>query len=344
MAEGGFFYINQKLWYDNTSLHISERMVHIMHKELTYAEWLKNWINNKEIYVKEATAANYLQSLERHIIPMLGQLTLSELTEQKLQEAALLWLEKGRCDGNGGLSERTVRSMVMLVKHSLKAAAKEGYIPDRHYDILFPPNPQIQKLKVLSRTEQALLTQHVYLNLTPKNLGLLFCLHTGLRIGELCALQWGDIDLENKTVSVCRTIQRIYRRAPEGGSTRLVITTPKTAHSVRVVPISTLLFPILKKMHPGDGQAYLLTGDTNPTEPRTYRDYYNRLRNKLGISDVTFHGLRHTFATRLIESGADYKTVSELLGHATVNITLNLYVHPQMEQKRKAVELIGCCL
>lgn len=315
-----------------------------MHKELTYAEWLGNWAVRKESFVKEATAACYLQSLERHIIPVLGQLRLSELTEQKLQEAALFWLEHGRCDGNGGLSERTVRSIVMLVKHSLKAAAKEGYIPDRHYDIIFPPNPRIQKLKVLSRTEQALLTQHVYLNLTTKNLGLLLCLHTGLRIGELCALQWGDIDLENKTVSVCRTLQRIYRRTAEGSSTRLVITTPKTIRSVRVIPISTLLFPILQRMHPGDPGVYLLTGDSEPTEPRTYRDYYNRLRDKLGISNVTFHGLRHTFATRLIESGADYKTVSELLGHASVSITLNLYVHPQMEQKRKAVELLGCCL
>lgn len=315
-----------------------------MHKDVTYAEWLNYWIDKKEIFVKEATAASYLQNLERHVIPTLGQLRLSELNEQKLQEAALLWLECGRCDGKGGLSERTVRSIVMLVRHSLRAAAKEGYIPDRHYDIRFPPNPEVQKLKVLSPTEQALLTQHVYLNLTPKNLGLLLCLHTGLRIGELCGLQWGDIDFENRTVSVSRTLQRIYRRTPEGGTTRLIITTPKTLHSVRTVPVSTLLYPILKRMYPGDPRAYLLTGTSEPTEPRTYRDYFNRLRDKLGISAITFHGLRHTFATRLIENGADYKTVSELLGHASVNITLNLYVHPQMEQKRKAVELLNCCL
>lgn len=316
-----------------------------MHKEMTYAEWLRIWLDRREIYVKEATAANYLQNVERHIIPALGQLSLPELTEQKLQEAALLWLEKGRCDGNGGLSERTVKAMIMLIKQSLKAAAKEGRIPDRHYDILFPPSMEVQKLKVLSRTEQALLTQYIYMNLTPKNLGLLFCMHTGLRIGELCALRWGDIDLESRTVTISRTVQRIYQRNPGGsGSTKLIFTTPKTTHSARTIPISTLLYPILRKMHPGKPDAYLLTGRMDCTEPRTYRDYYNRLRKKLELSDVTFHGLRHTFATRLIENGVDYKTVSELLGHASVNITLNLYVHPQMEQKRKAVELLNCCL
>ena len=100
--------------------------------------------------------------------------------------------------------------------------------------------------------------------------------------------------------------------------------------------------PVLRRMQPENAECYLLTGKLTPTEPRTYREYYDRLLEKLGLPHVNFHGLRHTFATRLIENGADYKTVSELLGHASVNITLNLYVHPQMEQKRKAVELMNC--
>lgn len=317
-----------------------------MHTKMNYAEWLRIWMERKEVFIKEATAACYLESVETHIIPLLGDLELADVTEEKVQDAALLWLESGRCDGSGGLSERTVRGIIMVIKLSLKAAAKEGRIPDRRYDILFPPQKAVQRLKVLSKTEQALLTQHIYLNLTPKNLGLLFCLHTGLRIGELCALQWGDIDFETRTVAVSRTVQRIYQRDVNGtGKTKIITTTPKSMHSARILPISTLLFPLLRKMNPDNPSAFLLTGKNTGTEPRTYREYYNRLRDKLGLSqDVTFHGLRHTFATRLIENGADCKTVSELLGHASVNITLNLYVHPQMEQKRKVIELLNYCL
>lgn len=310
---------------------------------MTYAQWLKQWLARKEDYVKEATVAAYAESVENHILPSLGGLALTEITEKQLQAAAMDWLTAGRCDGAGGLSERTVRGMVMLVKLSLRAAAKEGCIPARQYDICIPPQEKQSRLRVFSKTEQALLMQHIYLHLTPKNLGILFCLHTGLRIGELCALQWGDVDMEKRTVSVNKTVQRIYRRDTEGaGKTKLVITPPKTRNSVRTVPLSTLLYPVMKRMQAEDGESYLLTGSRKPTEPRTYRDYYDRLLRKLGIGHINFHGLRHTFATRLIEGGADYKTVSELLGHASVNITLNLYVHPQMEQKRQAVELLNC--
>lgn len=312
-----------------------------MMTQLTYRQWMHQWLTRKEVLVKEATLASYAASVENHILPDLGDLLLSEITEQRLQTQALHWLEEGRCDGTGGLSERTVRGMVALVKLSLKAAAKEGYAKPLQYEILFPPQRETARLQVLDKEHQAILMQHVYMNLTPKNLGILFCMHTGLRIGELCALRWEDIDLENRTVTVSRTMQRIYRRDEEGqGHTKILITTPKTRNSVRIVPLASLLIPVLRRMDPGDAAAYLLTGTQRHTEPRTYRDYYNRLLGRLELPHVNFHGLRHTFATRLIENGADYKTVSELLGHASVNITLNLYVHPQIEQKRKAVELM----
>ena len=311
-------------------------------RNITYGAWLKEWLPVKSDYIKEATLANYQQNIETHILPAFGDCPLSELTEEKLQQTALYWLEEGRCDGQGGLSEQTVKSLVMLIKLSLKGAVKAGYIPPQNFEILFPPQKHPKKLQIFSKEEQALLTQHIYLNLTCKNLGILFCLHTGLRIGELCALQWKHIDMENRTVTVSRTLQRVFTRDESGNTaTKVIITTPKTRNSVRTVPISSLLYPILKRMKPENPEVYLLTGKLTFTEPRTYRDYYNRLLRKLNIPHIHFHGLRHTFATRLIENGADYKTVSELLGHASVNITLNLYVHPQMEQKRKAVELMN---
>ncbi len=311
-------------------------------RNITYADWIRLWTAAKEPYLKQATLANYRQALETHILPELGNCLLTDITEEKLQQTALLWLNRGRCDGQGGLSEHTVKGLVMLVKLTMKAAAKAGYVPPRSFEILFPPQEHRQTVQTFSKTEQALLTQYLYLHLNPKNLGILFCLHTGVRIGELCALQWKHIDLENRTVTISHTLQRVYLRDENGKTgTKIIITPPKTKNSVRLIPISTLLYTVLKQMKPEDPETYLLTGKSEPTEPRTYRDYYNRLLKKAELPPIHFHGLRHTFATRLIENGADYKTVSELLGHASVSITMNLYVHPHLEQKRKAVELMN---
>ena len=312
---------------------------------ITYGEWMHIWLAQRSVYLKEATTEHYRIAARNHILPALGMYPLTALGEQQIQACVLHWMESGRRDGRGGLSEKTVRGLVTVIKNSLRSAAREGMIVQPTLDIRYPERTQKQKLSVLSRTEQAMLMQHIYLNLTPKNLGILFCMYTGLRIGELCALRWEDIDMEERVVYVRHTTQRIFHCTESGsGWTELVTTSPKTRSSVRTVPLSSLLYPVLCRMHPGDGACYLLTGRLRSTEPRTYRDYYNRLLRKLGLPHVHFHGLRHTFATRLIENGADYKTVSELLGHATVNVTLNLYVHPQMEQKRKAIELAGVCL
>lgn len=310
---------------------------------MTYRQWMEKWTGNREDMLKEATAATYASAIDNHILPVLGALALDEITEARLQAAALEWLSHGRRDGTGGLSERTVNGIVAIVRHSLKAAAKAGLVPPRQYDIVLPPQRNVRKLQVFSREEQAMLMQHIYLNLNTRSMGILLCMHTGLRIGELCALRWEDIDMENRTLTVCRTLQRIYQRGECGaGHTKLIITPPKTVHSVRTVPLATLLMPVLRRIQPDNPGYYVLTGKPAPTEPRTYREYYDRLLVRIGLPHVNFHGLRHTFATRLIENGADYKTVSELLGHASVNITLNLYVHPHMEQKRKAVELMNC--
>ncbi len=313
--------------------------------EILYKEWVMEWLGRKRGYVKAATHANYTTAVMTHLIPALGELPVCELTEQRLQAAASAWLTDGRRDGRGGLSERTVKNLVMLVKLTMKAAAKEGYVGMQHFDILYPRKTDMSECRVLTKEQQLLLTQHIYLNLSCRNAGILFCLHTGLRIGELCGLRWGDIDMENRTVIVSRTVQRIFERDAEGhGETRLIVTEPKTKHSRRTIPLSSAIYPVLRKLRQDDPAVYLLTGTQHHTEPRTYREYYDKLLMELGLEHVNFHGLRHTFATRLIESGADYKTVSELLGHASVNTTLNLYVHPQMEQKRRAVELLNGCL
>lgn len=174
-----------------------------------------------------------------------------------------------------------------------------------------------------------------------ETLGYVVSIYTGIRIGELCALRWEDIDMTNKVIRINKTLQRIYiKSSVGGGKTKIIITPPKSTKSIRVVPISKIVYELLTKMRPNNGDFYLLTGKLKYIEPRLYRKHYYKFLREHGLRIINFHGLRHTFATRCIETGADYKIVSELLGHSSIALTLNLYVHPHLEDKRRCVELI----
>lgn len=213
-----------------------------------------------------------------------------------------------------------------------------GYMPLTEWCVKYPTEQKKQELEVLSISHQRRIMQHVINNFTFRNLGIYICLSTGMRIGEVCALKWGDINLMTETISVCRTIERIYIIDDNHRHTELVIGTPKTKNSVRDIPmsreLSKLIRPLKKVMN---DDYYILTNEANPTEPRTYRNYYKQFLKRLGVPELKFHGLRHSFATRCIESQCDYKTVSVILGHANISTTLNLYVHPNMEQKKKCI-------
>ena len=167
---------------------------------------------------------------------------------------------------------------------------------------------------------------------------LVFTLYTGCRIGEVCALKWSDINIMEGTITVNRTIERIYIIDGVQKHTKLVINTPKTQNSCREIPMTKELLAMMKPLKKVvNDDFYILTNDEYPTEPRTYRNYYTKLMEKLGIPKLKYHGLRHSFATRCIEAGCDYKTVSVLLGHSNISTTLDLYVHPNMEQKKRCI-------
>ena len=266
-----------------------------MKEKMLYKDWLKIWLDQKEGYVKDATFAHYTVMVINHLIPTLGDLYLSQITEKRLQKAVLEWLENGRLDSVGGLAEKTVKDLVVIVRRSMKDAAKEHLVSKRQFEIAYPQNDKEEKLKVLTKEQQLMLTQYVYLNLTPKNAGILFCLHTGVRIGELCALQWKDIDMENKVVHIDKTLQRIFVKRIDGKNvTRVNISSPKSKSSIRTIPLSTAIYPVLKRLNPCDDEKYLLTNKTTYTEPRTYRDFFERFLKKLKIEHINFHSLRHT--------------------------------------------------
>lgn len=288
------------------------------------------WKADKKQYVKKSSYAAYLLLTENHLLPAFGQKT--EIEETDVQAFVLQKLDSG-------LSQKTIKDILIVLKMILKFGAKKKWTTYTPFDIQFPTVRESQSMEVLSRTDQKKIMNYIQEHFTFRNLGVYICLSAGMRIGEVCALTWDDVDTDNGVINVRRTIQRIYVIEDGIRRTELILDTPKTKNSIREIPLSKDLLRILKPFKKiVNPSFFVLTNDAKPTEPRTYRSYYKNLMKDLKMPELKFHGLRHSFATRCIESNCDYKTVSVLLGHSNISTTLNLYVHPNMEQKKKAIE------
>lgn len=288
------------------------------------------WQADKKRYVKRSTYYAYSLLIVNHLLPVFSGMT--DVTETVVQEFVLDKLRQG-------LSRKAVKDILIVLKMILRYAAKKGYMTHHEIDVKYPVGRQIHRIEVLSLSDQRFLIDYIENHLTFMNLGIYICLSTGLRIGEICALVWNDIDMKTGVVNVSRTIQRIYMVDGTRRRSEVVIDTPKSVNSIRQVPLSRDLQKILRPLKKiVNGNFYVLTNSAKPIEPRSYRNHFNRLIGKLGIPELKFHGLRHSFATRCIESRCDIKTVSLLLGHSSVNTTLNLYVHPNMDHKKKCIE------
>ena len=295
----------------------------------TIREIAEAWKEYKRPYVKQSTMAAYVLILENHVLPEFGD--NDSLHEHDVQAFVLKKIEHG-------LSAKSVKDILIVLKMVMKFGVKNEWMNHYEWDIKFPVNSQPRELEVLSVANHKKILDYVQHNFTFMSLGIYISLSTGLRIGEICALKWSDINVADGKITVQRTIERIYMVEGEKKHTQLVINTPKTVNSCREIPISKELLAMVKPMKKVvNADFYVLTNEDKPTEPRTYRNYYNRLMEKLDIPKLKYHGLRHSFATRCIEAGCDYKTVSVLLGHSNISTTLNLYVHPNMEQKKRCI-------
>lgn len=296
----------------------------------SFAQIVALWKTDKKQYVKKSTFSAYVLLIENHLLPVFG--SLQEIEEQQVQKFVFQKLEQG-------LSQKSIKDILIVLKMVLKFGAKNKWISYEPFEIQYPTVREGQSVEVLSRTHQKKVMNYIQEHFTFRNLGVYICLSSGMRIGEICALTWEDIDTDNGIIHVRKTIQRIYVIEDGKRRTELLLDTPKTKNSIREIPMSRdllrMLKPFKKIVNP---DFFVLTNDAKPTEPRTYRSYYKNLMKYLEIPEIKFHGLRHSFATRCIESNCDYKTVSVLLGHSNISTTLNLYVHPNMEQKKKAIE------
>ena len=296
----------------------------------TFEEIVVLWQADKKQYVKRSTYSAYSLVVNNHLIPAFAG--VCDVTEDMVQSFVFTKLEQG-------LSQKSIKDILIVLKMILRFAVKQGFMQHREIDVKFPTERERQELEVLSRSSQKRIMEYVQSHFTFMNLGIYICLCAGLRIGEVCALVWDDIDVESGVINISKTIQRIYVIDNGEKHTEVIIDTPKSKNSIRVIPIAKDLLRMIKPFKKVvNGNFYVLTNSDQPTEPRTYRNYYKRLMEQLNMPKLKFHGLRHSFATRCIESKCDYKTVSVLLGHSNISTTLNLYVHPNMEQKKKCVE------
>ena len=288
------------------------------------------WKEYKQHFVKQSSMAAYLLLLNKHILPEFGNCT--ELPEHEVQSFVLRKIK-------GGISAKTVKDILIVLKMIVQYGAKNGWINNYSWDIKYPANEQKKELDVMSTDNFKQILAYLQKNFTFQGLGIIITMNTGMRIGEICGLQWGDIDLDTNCISVQRTVERIYIMEGDKKFTKLVINTPKTQNSCRQIPMSKDLLALVKPlMKVVNKSYYVLSNSDKPIEPRTYRNYYKDLLAQLGIPDLKFHGLRHSFATKCIEAGCDYKTVSVLLGHANISTTLNLYVHPNADQKKRCID------
>lgn len=296
----------------------------------TIEEISKEWLDDKQIYVKKSTFSAYQILVYNHILPNFGKQQI--INENDVQNFVLKKL-------NDGLGQKTIKDIIIVIKMILKYGVKNNYLEPTSLEIKFPTCDTPHEIEVLKIRDHRKLLTYIKENFTFKNLGIYICLSTGMRIGEICALTWENIDIENGVIKVRKTLQRIYYIRNEKRFTEIIIDKPKTKNSLRDIPISKDLLKMLKPLKKIVRDDYfVLTNEATPTEPRAYRNYYNHLLQQLNIERMRFHGLRHSFATRCIESKCDYKTVSVLLGHASISTTLNLYVHPNIEQKRKCID------
>lgn len=304
---------------------INKPMVCSNKSRLTIKEVMTEWLYESKNQLKISSYQKYNTIFQNHISSRVGEVQLKYLTSQFFtQFTDNLLLE--------GLSRETVNLVLIILGMGL-TYAKERYkvtVPEIH--LLKTAKAQT---RVFSESEQQILVQHLLSQDDIFSLGILLTLYTGLRIGEVCALKWEDIT--DTTIHISKTMQRLKN---VDGATEVMILPPKTGSSDRFIPIPTAVKTIIDQ-HRQDGGYILTRSNGKFTEPRLLQNKFAKCLAECGVDKANFHTLRHTFATRCIESGVDVKTLSELLGHSDVKTTLNRYVHSSFELKQKSIDKLS---
>lgn len=313
-------------------MNLIKKLKNIVKKEdekLKFKEIVEEWLEIKKISIKKSTYYNYTYFINKYIMPHFENKRIEELQKYKFNEFITVLMET--------LSNKTVRDILCILKSILNFANEEY---DANIKIKNIRSPQLiqENIEILSNREKGRVENACIRENSLKSIGIVLCLNTGLRIGEICALKWENINLDKSMLYVKKTLQRAYDDTEK--RTKVIIDVPKTISSVRAIPISNKLYEILKMIKTNyKDEDFFLTGNKEKyIEPRTYQKYFKDILRKCKIKGYKFHSLRHTFSSNCIEVGMDVKSLSDILGHSKVETTLNLYVHSSHKLQKKYLE------
>lgn len=307
--------------------------------EHVFSNIASEWFESIKLHTKTSTQNKYHNMLTNYILPEYGNQPFNTITYEFIEAHCKFLLESGGKKGNG-LSPKTVSDVLAIIRNISKFAIRKGiYVANDANAVQI--RQDIKPMRVLNKAEQSQLCEYILKKPEACSIGILVCMFTGLRIGEICALRWEDISFSDQSIYIHHTLQRIQMHRGHGAKTEVIVTTPKSSCSIRKIPLPDEILEILvlnKKASSG----YVLTNDEYKfIEPRTMQNKFKKILKAAGIENANFHALRHTFATRCVELGFDVKSLSEILGHATVNITMNRYVHPTYEMKKENMKKLS---
>lgn len=290
--------------------------------------WFDMWYDN-QTHIKQSTKTIYQSYANKHLKPKLGNIQLKKMNKEMLQ--------KFIDDLSMQLAPKTVRAIYSMVKLCLKAAYEKNLVSNFFGNIRLPKAVS-KEVRVFTKQEQKKLEQIIERENQDNDIGILICLYTGIRIGELCALRWENVNLDRKMITIDKTL---YRVKDEIGSkaTKVILSTPKSEKSVRDIPIPEFLAVKLAKLQKPEG--FVINNNGKFIETAVYARRYKKLLELAGIEYIKPHSMRHNFAVRALELGVDIQTLSEILGHSNVSTTLNFYGHSLPEHKRSQMERIG---
>ena len=301
---------------------------------MKYIDWLIQWLENYiRPSVKVRTYERYKLIIEQHLSDKIGCMELNDLSPLILQRLITSLLQNGNKKTGKGLSANSINTVISVIQSSLKTAHLLGLTREYTADKLKRPKLKEKPVECFTLAEQKQIEQAILNGKKDKLYGIILCLYSGLRIGELMALGWSDIDLAKGILTVSKSCH--------DGKGGLVIDDPKTAASRRVIPLPKQLLPILKALKKRSDSPFVVSANGKPVSVRSYQRSFELLLKKSDIPHKGFHSLRHTFATRAIECGMDVKTLSEILGHKNPTVTLNRYAHSLMEHKTDMMNKLG---
>ncbi len=302
-----------------------------------FAELAALWLKHAQLTVKESSYATYIYLINKYLVPRWGEKTILDMKLPEIENWIQSLMKNGKKGGKSGFSYSMLTIILVVFRSILSFGDRCYQLPNPMRGFRWHEHKNFNQDKVLTKHEWDVLTSS--LKYRPNDLHIALALYTGMRIGEICALQRGDIDFASETISVKRTVYRIFDYV-RGHGTKIVIATPKTKDSYRTMPIPRILIKPLYRICKGKDSTDYIFGKTfrHPLDAGCLGHRFHRLLEELGLRQVNFHALRHTFATRCVECHMDIKTLSEILGHSSVQMTLDRYVHSSMNFKRKQLD------